>query len=418
MIMETCRKLGDGESGMENLAVSASSFDIIQSSALAKEVQYEHAISAHLVDHDPWYQLGVLLAVGFNSGYNLSYPNLVLKNMGWTWGSISMVVVAILSFYANCFLAKMHILDDRRFIRYRDLAGYAFGTKMCYLISCLQFLNFILGNMGYLLLAGSSLKQICMAINSSTSTNLQEFVIISGAICFVFAMLVPNLSRLRVWIGVSGVLTIIYTVIVLEISISDGKHNSQNYELIGTKQQKIFNGLNGLAAVMFMHNSGMVPELQATLRQPAVQNMWKALGIQFSFGLAVYYAVTITGYWAYGSSVSSYLLNDLSGPKWAKVLANAAMFLQTIISQHMFCSAVHETLDTKFSYLDKKECSIENMLVRALLRGLFFTVNTFLAALLPFIGDFVNLTASLALIPLTFIFPSMIYLKVEFFHSI
>ena len=46
--------------------------------------------------------------------------------------------------------------------------------------------------------------------------------------------------------------------------------------------------------------------------------------------------VTIVGYWAYGSSISDYMLGDLiNGPKWAKVLANISVFLQTIVSQHV-----------------------------------------------------------------------------------
>jgi hypothetical protein len=52
--------------------------------------------------------------------------------------------------------------------------------------------------------------------------------------------------------------------------------------------------------------------------------------------MAIYYAVAIIGYWAYGSSVSEYLLNDLSGPKWAKILANTTAFLQTVVSQHVY----------------------------------------------------------------------------------
>ena len=75
--------------------------------------------------------------------------------------------------------------------------------------------------------------------------------------------------------------------------------------------------------------------LQSTLRKPAIKNMRKALLIQYTIGLALYYGVSIIGYWAYGSSVSDYIPNELSGPRWAKVLANASVFLQTIIAQHV-----------------------------------------------------------------------------------
>jgi len=59
--------------------------------------------------------------------------------------------------------------------------------------------------------------------------------------------------------------------------------------------------------------------LQSTLRKPAVTNMRKALSMQSTLGLSIYYGVSIIGYWAYGSSVSEYLPKELSRPKSAKV---------------------------------------------------------------------------------------------------
>jgi len=60
--------------------------------------------------------------------------------------------------------------------------------------------------------------------------------------------------------------------------------------------------------------------------------MKKALYLQFRAGIVPFYAVTFIGYWAYGSSASSYLLNSVHGPNWIKTLANAAAFFQTVIS--------------------------------------------------------------------------------------
>lgn len=75
--------------------------------------------------------------------------------------------------------------------------------------------------------------------------------------------------------------------------------------------------------------------MQSTLRRPAVENMRKALYLQYSAGLMVYYGVSIVGYWAYGSTVSEYLPKELSGPKLVKILINAAVFVQSIVSQHV-----------------------------------------------------------------------------------
>ena len=85
--------------------------------------------------------------------------------------------------------------------------------------------------------------------------------------------------------------------------------------------------------------------MQSTLRKPAVSNMRKAWYLQYTVGLVFYYGVTIIAYWAYGSMVSEYLPYNLSGPKWAKILINAIVFLQSIVSQHvslpLSCISLH-----------------------------------------------------------------------------
>lgn len=81
--------------------------------------------------------------------------------------------------------------------------------------------------------------------------------------------------------------------------------------------------------------------LQATVRQPVVDNMLKALYFQFTAGVLPMYAVTFVGYWAYGSSTSTYLLNSVTGSVWVKAMANIAAFLQTVIALHVLVLIPH-----------------------------------------------------------------------------
>jgi hypothetical protein len=74
---------------------------------------------------------------------------------------------------------------------------------------------------------------------------------------------------------------------------------------------------------------------QATIKEPVVSNMMKALYFQFTAGVLPMYAVTFIGYWAYGSSTSTYLLSSVNGPVWVKGLANISAFLQTVIALHV-----------------------------------------------------------------------------------
>ncbi|KAM7475462.1 hypothetical protein LguiB_022705 [Lonicera macranthoides] len=369
--------------------------------------------SAHTVDHDSWRQVGLMLVTSFNCGYILSFSNLMLVPLGWSWGIIFLFVIGFFTAYYNWLLAGFHFINGQRFIRYRDIMGFLYGREMFYVTWVFQFLTLLVGNMGFILLGGRALKEINSEFSDSP-LRLQYFIIMTGAAYFVFSLLVPTMSAMRRWLLTSTLLTFTYIIILLVVLFKDGKSNrNKDYEIRGSNVGKVFNGFGAVSAIIVCNTSGILLEIQSTLRKPAVQNMRKALYLQYSVGLAIYYGVSIVGYWAYGSAVSDYLPKELSGPKWVKVLINSAAFVQSIISQHMFVAPIHEALDTKFLNLDKGMHSRANIKCLIFLRAFVFTANTLVTAAFPFMGDFVNLFGSFTLIPLTFIFPSMIFIKVK-----
>ncbi|KAK7265613.1 hypothetical protein RJT34_33235 [Clitoria ternatea] len=369
--------------------------------------------SAHTIDRDSWQQVGLLLVTSFNCGWILSFSNLIMLPLGWTWGVICLVLVGLYTAYANWLLAAFHFIDGRRFIRYRDLMGSVYGSYMYHITWSFQFLTLLLGNMGFILMGGKALKEINSVFNDSP-LRLQYYIVITGAAYFVFSFSIPTLSAMKNWLGVSAVATFAYIVFVLIVLVKDGKSNSnRDFGISGSEVGKVFNAFGAISAIIVSNTSGLLPELQSTLRKPAVQNMRNALCLQYTVGVLFYYGVTIMGYWAYGSLTSAYLPENLTGPKWINVLVNAIVFLQSIVSQHMFVAPIHEALDTKFLEIDKPMHAGENLKRLFLLRVFFFTGNTFVAAAFPFMGDFVNFLGSFSLVPLTFMFPSMLFIKVK-----
>ncbi|OVA20557.1 Amino acid transporter [Macleaya cordata] len=376
--------------------------------------------SAHTIDHDSWKQVGLLLVTSFNCGYILTFSNLMLVPLGWSWGITCLLFVGVFTAYANWLLAGFHIIDGQRFIRYRDLMGFVFGREMYYVTWILQFFTLLLGNMGFILLGGRALKEINSEFIShdeddvSSALRLQYFIMVTGAVYFIFAFFVPTISAMKRWLGISVVLTSTYIAILLVILVKDGTSNkNREYNIKGSQVDKIFNAFGAIAAILVCNTSGLLPEIQSTLRKPAIKNMRRALYLQYTVGLAFYYGVSIVGYWAYGSLVSEYLPKELSGPRWAKIVINASQFLQSIVAQHMFIAPIHEALDTKFLKLDENMNSMNNIKRRFILRATLFSSNTFITAAFPFMGDFVNLIGSFALFLLTFVFPSMIFIKVK-----
>ncbi|KAI9078340.1 hypothetical protein K1719_037333 [Acacia pycnantha] len=305
--------------------------------------------TAHQINRDSWFQVGFVLTTGINSAYVLGYSGTIMVPLGWVYGVIGLIVATAISLYANSLIAKLHELGGKRHIRYRDLAGYIYGRKAYHLTWALQYINLFMINTGYIILAGSALKAVYVLFRDDHQMKLPYFIAIAGFVCAMFAVCIPHLSALRVWLGFSTVFSLIYLVAAFVLSLKDGLESpARDYSIPGSATSKIFTTIGASANLVFAYNTGMLPEIQATIRQPVVKNMMKALYFQFTVGVLPLYLVTFTGYWAYGSSTSSYLLRNVNGPVWLKVTANISAFLQSVIALHIFASPMYEYLDTRY----------------------------------------------------------------------
>ncbi|XP_058748160.1 proline transporter 1-like isoform X1 [Vicia villosa] len=331
--------------------------------------------------------------------------------LGWIGGVVGLIIATAVSLYANALIAMLHEFGGTRHIRYRDLAGFIYGKKIYSLTWTLQYVNLFMINTGYIILAGSALKAVYVLFRDDDMMKLPHFIAIAGLVCAMFAICIPHLSALGVWLGFSTVLSLVYIVIALVLSLKDGiKSPPRDYGISGESTSKIFTTIGASANLVFAYNTGMLPEIQATIRQPVVKNMMKALYFQFTVGVLPLYLVTFAGYWAYGSSTETYLLNNVNGPIWVKALANIAAFLQSVIALHIFASPMYEYLDTKHG-IKGSALAFKNLSFRVLVRGGYMALNTFVSALLPFLGDFMSLTGAISTFPLTFILAHHMYLR-------
>ncbi|XP_024978201.1 proline transporter 1-like [Cynara cardunculus var. scolymus] len=330
--------------------------------------------------------------------------------LGWVGGVVGLIAATAISLYANVLIARLHEFGGKRHIRYRDLAAYVYGPKAYSLTWILQYVNLFMINVGYIMLAGQALKAIYIIFRDDGAMKLPYFIAISGFTCAIFAICIPHLSALRIWLGVSTILSIVYIVTAVVLSLRDGIQSPpRDYSKPGTHTSKIFTIIGASASLVFAFNTGMLPEIQATVRPPVVSNMIKALYFQFSVGVLPLYAVVFMGYWAYGNGASSYLLNNVHGPLWLKTFANISAFFQSVISLHIFASPLYEYLDTKYG-IKGSALALRNFLFRIMVRGGYLSITTFVSAALPFLGDFMSLTGAISTFPLTFILANHMYL--------
>ncbi|KAJ8450497.1 hypothetical protein Cgig2_002182 [Carnegiea gigantea] len=388
--------------------------------------------TAHQISRDSWFQVGFVLTTGINSAYVLGYSGTIMVPLGWVGGVVGLIAATAISLYANALVAKLHEFGGRRHIRYRDLAGFTYGREAYSLTWALQYVNLFMINTGFIILAGSALKcyefKQGLLRNLGTSNPLQAAyflyrddgllklpycIAIAGIVCGMFAIGIPHLSALRLWLAVSTFFSLVYIVIAIALSVRDGVRSPpRDYSIPGHGISKVFTTIGAAANLVFAFNTGMLPEIQATIRKPVVGNMMKALYFQFTVGVLPMYAVTFVGYWAYGTSTTTYLLSSVSGPVWVKTFANVSAFLQTVIALHIFASPMYEYLDTRYG-ITGSALAPRNFGFRVMVRGGYLALNTFVAALLPFLGDFMSLTGAFSTLPLAFILANHMYLTAK-----
>ncbi|GAA0147948.1 hypothetical protein LIER_36618 [Lithospermum erythrorhizon] len=393
---------GGGETAMMN---SGGLDDVIRA---GKDVEVPD--TAHLISTDSWLQVGFVLTTGINSAYVLGYSGTVMVPLGWIGGVVGLILATAISLYANALVAKLHEYGGKRHIRYRDLAGFIYGRNAYSLTWGLQYVNLFMINVGFIILAGSALKAGYAVFQEDDPIKLPYATAFAGLACAIFAIAVPHLSDLRFWLWFSTIFSLVYIIIAVVLSVKDGiKAPPRDYSIEGTTTSRIFSTIGASANLVFAFNTGMLPEIQATIRRPVVQNMMKALYFQFTVGVVPMYAVTFIGYWAYGNSTSVYLMNSVNGPAWAKAFANFSALLQTVVALHIFASPMYEYLDTKFG-IEGSALAAKNLSFRIVVRGGYIGLTTFVSALLPFLGDFMSLTGAISTFPLTFILANHMYL--------
>jgi hypothetical protein len=98
--------------------------------------------------------------------------------------------------------------------------------------------------------------------------------------------------------------------------------------------------------------------------------------------------------------------------KFTKFTDMTSVYIWAYVFQ-IFASPMYEFLDTRYGSGRGGPFAIHNIMFRVVVRGGYLTVNTLVAAILPFLGDFMSLTGALSTFPLTFVLANHMYLMVK-----
>ncbi|KAH9313856.1 hypothetical protein KI387_022483 [Taxus chinensis] len=249
---------------------------------------------------------------------------------------------------------------------------------------------------------------------------LNHFIIIVAAVIMVLSQL-PSFHSLRYINLASLLLSLGYTLCVVIAVILAGHsqhHPPRDYSLKDSKVVRVFNAFNAMSILGTVFGNGILPEIQATVAPPATGKMLKGLCMCYAVMLVACYSVAISGYWAFGNTAQSNILQSLLpdqgpalAPTWLLGLSVFFILFQLLAIALVYAQVAFEIMEKKSSDVKKGMFAARNLIPRMFLRSVYIVICAVFAAMLPFFGDINALVGAVGFIPLDFILPMLLYYK-------
>ncbi|KAE8685532.1 Transmembrane amino acid transporter family protein isoform 2 [Hibiscus syriacus] len=327
-----------------------------------------------------------------------------LASLGWPLGVSSLVAGTMATWYSSLLISTLWRWNGKKHVTYRLLANSIFGLWGYYSIAFFQQVASIGNNIAIQIAAGSSLKASKFGHSFPLGINTSDAI--------TYYICVP------LWVnGLCTFSTIGFAGTTIGVTIYNGKkidRESISYSLQGSSSAKRFAAFNALGTIAFSFGDAMLPEIQNTVREPAVKNMYKGVSAAYSVIVSTYWLLACIGYWAFGSQVQPYIVASLTVPKWTIVMANIFAVIQISGCYQIYCRPTYAYLEERSVSSDTTNSSasvFRNRLVRLTFTSIYIVVVTLVASAMPFFVDFVSICGAIGFIPLDFVFPVLAFLK-------
>ncbi|XP_015876420.4 GABA transporter 1 [Ziziphus jujuba] len=367
-----------------------------------------------------WLHCGYHLTTSIVAPVILSLP-FAFGLLGWAGGIICLTLGGSITFYSYNLLSLVlehHAKLGQRQLRFRDMARDILGPGWGkYFVGPLQFFICFGAVIAGSLLGGQSLKFIYMLSNPNGNMKLYQFIIMFGVVMLGLAQM-PSFHSLRYINLVSLILCLAFSACVTAGSIYVGHSKNaptKDYNVIGSKENRIFGTFNAISIIATTFASGIIPEIQATIAPPVQGKMFKGLCVCYTVITVTYFSVGISGYCAFGNQALGTIISNFMGvdkpllPTWFLLMINVFTLLQVLAVTLVYMQPTNELFEKKFADPKMNQFSMRNVVPRLISRSLSVIVGTTIAAMIPFFGDIMALFGAFGCIPLDFILPMVFY---------
>ncbi|KAI5059436.1 hypothetical protein GOP47_0025755 [Adiantum capillus-veneris] len=286
-----------------------------------------------------WLHAGYHLTAATVGPPLLSLP-FAMSSLGWGPGICTLLLAAAVTLY-ECFLLSITTeeLNARglQCFRFWDVASNVMGPKWAhYCVAPLQYVMCYAVVIALILLGGGTLEGVFgTALSNGGHLRLYYYTATFGAFALVLSQL-PSFHSLRFFNLLSMLLCLGFSICTVGASIIAGlsaKSPPKDYSVHGSPLNVMFGTFNAISIMITTYANPMIVEIQATLVPPPTSKMLKGLLVCYSMSLLTFLSVSISGYWAFGSSAKGIVFDDMKSlvPKWLFLLANAFACLQLIV---------------------------------------------------------------------------------------
>ncbi|KAK9810303.1 hypothetical protein WJX72_008303 [[Myrmecia] bisecta] len=357
-----------------------------------------------------WYHITYHICAAVASVPTLGLPG-AMAGLGWPAGMITLILGGATTCYTSFLIARLHTYGGKRHIRYRDLGDAVLGRWGWWAVMPFQFAVCVGSTIANLIVAGQAMKAVNVICRPDNVVPLPYYIIVFGAVNLVLSQC-PHMHSIRFINQLATFCTISFATVAVGLSAYAGNHAPapRDYGVHGSSSHKLFGIFNSLGIMAFAYGNTVIPEIQATAKEPNLKTMKRGIVGAYTVILTAYLVVATVGYWAFGTDAKVIILQSLSYPSWAVATAWVFAAIQLTGTTQIYCQPIYEGFDKQLGNPLESLWSMRNLAVRLVCRTIFIVVCTVVAAMIPFFGDFMGLIGAIGYTPMDFVLPIFLWI--------
>eukprot|EP00761_Pharyngomonas_kirbyi_P000876 gb/GECH01000877.1/.p1 GENE.gb/GECH01000877.1/~~gb/GECH01000877.1/.p1 ORF type:complete len:451 (+),score=48.54 gb/GECH01000877.1/:1-1353(+) len=331
-----------------------------------------------------------------------------ISHGGW----ISLGILVLLSFQCcytgkklvQCMTIRRH--PDHPLISYQQIGEAAFGRIGSWITLFFQIATLSGGCTLYLILLGTNMHEIFPVLETHI------WIMIATAILLPMTWLksMKEVSLVSMLGMAASAFTVVVVVVLGTVDKTDLKREaSQNVsnQVVNVSWNGIPQSFAGMAFSFGGHS--VFPKVAHTMKKP--QQFNRVANFAFLSIAGLYIPVAIVGYWVYGDSVKSPILQSLP-QDWVNTIANVLITLHIAFAYPIIANPIFAYIENAIN-MPRREHHTPNraLILRLSLRSIVVFITMIIAITVPFFGEFLSFIGAFSVTAVVFILPVVFTLR-------